>query len=908
MDVASVQLVQSVVKQGQSVKGLAVLKLDQGFVGLVEVLWQDGDGRVVGRVVRQNVKFPSTQTIRFEFKLDKFPMTVVNHIVVQATDGLLLRRARSEARFVATPSRFVWDDYQIIAWGSRNEWATRTFMDALKQTGITGGMAYATKPGRPRSDTEWLAEGDLRFYVENVCQIGWDGKIKHQFMQDFVAPAYAKGLDQPPDEKFLARQPCLNDPDYWAQARDRIHKEIEARDLYGPMAYNIGDEQSLAFFTTPYDFCFSQHCLAQFRLWLRKQYRRLDAMNAAWETSFESWESVRPMTREVIRARAADGSQSFAPWADHRQFMDQTMADLVERLIGYFHERIPGAHVGIEGTQKPAIYGGFDYWRLMTIPLSFHEIYDIGGSHRIAQSFNMNRCPTLSLIGCDRDNRAQMWQRLFHGDRGSVLWWLPAFHNADGTARDVVKAQKDSWNEFTGGIAKLLDINATAHDGVAIHYSPASARAHWITMREIPFAGDHEITNVSDLERLATMRLIEDMGYCYKFVAYEQVEKGELAKFKALFLAESSALSDAEADGIRKFVRAGGLVIADYMTGWFDQHCRRRDAGALDDVFGITRGDFSLQPFETTSTRTQGGYWFEHVPPLAGRQVLLTRNLESLAVISHRLNYPTVEATLAATTGAAVASENGVPAMIVNRYGKGLAVYLNFRLLYYSLHRTAKQQNWATTTASIFRQILELAGVKPLAQASGPQIERVSFVEGEAQYHCLRRNGGEEQAGLGELAENGVDVSKPVGVSIKVDKPGHVYELRTGQYLGRTDTARGKLAHPEPLIYSVLPYRVDGVDLSAAATYARGDRVRVGIELFTRGKPKFVRHVIRCRLYGPDSMERTGARRNLVTRTGKGGYAFDLAINDMLGEWTVVVRDVATGIERKHSFKLEPHA
>ena len=32
--------------------------------------------------------------------------------------------------------------------------------------------------------------------------------------------------------------------------------------------------------------------------------------------------------------------------------------------------------------------------------------------------------------------------------------------------------------------------------------------------------------------------------------------------------------------------------------------------------------------------------------------------------------------------------------------------------------------------------------------------------------------------------------------------------------------------------------------------------------------------------------------------------AVDLALNDMVGDWTVVVRDIATGLERRHTFRL----
>ncbi len=910
MDVASIELAKLNYRQGEVVTGRAKVKLAGRFAGKIEVRWEDSHGRVIDRVERP-AKFPSLQSIAFRFPIDKFPLSVVNRVVVQVTDDLSERRARAGARFTITPPRFAWDDFEVIIWGAKQEWATEAYIEQLKQTGVTAAMAYAIRPGRPRRDTTWLAENDLRFYVENCCQIGWDGKLWRQFVDEFVNPAYKNGITEVPDTKHLVRRPCMNDPAYWAEAKERLQAEVRARDEYMPMAYCIGDEQSIALFTSPYDFCFSEHCLKAFRAWLRKKYRTIGKLNESWDTFFKSWEEVAPMTREEVRRRS---SRSYAPWADHRDFMDTQFAALIDRMVGYVHELAPGAIVGIEGTQKPAVYGGFDYWKLMNTRIRFHEVYDIGGSHRIATSFNKNRCVFLGLNGVHQDNRARSWQKLFHGNRGIIIWWLPAFMNPDGAACDAAKKNKDLWNELTGGIAKLLDPEKSVHDGVAIHYSPASIRAHWIMMKSIPVSGDHEIANAMDYERLAWMRLAEDLGYAYRFVSYEQVERGELSDYKVLILPASIALSDAEVRAIRAFVERGGTLIADYQPGLMDANCKWREKGALDDVFGVARADTSTQPFETSTLKCGGSYWYEKVPPLGSHEILVDRNFESLSMMSNRLYYPTVESTLAPTTGTAMAREGNVPAVVVNRFGKGLAVCLNFRLLYYANHRLSKSdQIFAQQTLNVLGGLIGLAGIEPAARVGLGRreigVERVCFQDGPAEYHCLRRNLEQDhQAGLGEIVGEEAEAQTPINVSLKFRKSGHVYELRSGRYLGLTDSVSGRLEHPEPLIYALLPYKVDALDLDAKAEYARGERVRVRITLFTREKVAFVNHVLRCRLYGPDTLERTSVRQNIVTKTGKATFAFDLAWNEMAGDWRTVVRDVATGIESEHRFAIRPPA
>jgi hypothetical protein len=82
-------------------------------------------------------------------------------------------------------------------------------------------------------------------------------------------------------------------------------------------------------------------------------------------------------------------------------------------------------------------------------------------------------------------------------------------------------------------------------------------------------------------------RIVEDQGLQYNFVAYAQVEQGELMKrgYRVLVLPRSSALSAAEAKAIREFVAQGGRLIADGVPGVFDDHSRRLAAAQLEDVF-----------------------------------------------------------------------------------------------------------------------------------------------------------------------------------------------------------------------------------------------------------------------------------------------------------------------------------
>src|SRR5205809_7776880 len=99
-------------------------------------------------------------------------------------------------------------------------------------------------------------------------------------------------------------------------------------------------------------------------------------------------------------------------------------------------------------------------------------------------------------------------------------------------------------------------------------------------------ASDERIDNHFLRLRESWCRLIEDLGLQYNFVAYGQIEQGELIRrgYRVLILPRSSALSAAEAREIRAFAEQGGHVIADGQPGTFDEHSRKREKSVLSDV------------------------------------------------------------------------------------------------------------------------------------------------------------------------------------------------------------------------------------------------------------------------------------------------------------------------------------
>src|SRR5207245_405896 len=77
---------------------------------------------------------------------------------------------------------------------------------------------------------------------------------------------------------------------------------------------------------------------------------------------------------------------NFSPWADFRTYMDVSLARALDNLRQAAREIDPHTPVGIEGTQMPHAFGGYDLRRLARV-LDWVEPYDIGNAREIFGSF-----------------------------------------------------------------------------------------------------------------------------------------------------------------------------------------------------------------------------------------------------------------------------------------------------------------------------------------------------------------------------------------------------------------------------------------------------------------------------------------------------------------------------------------
>ncbi|HOX06366.1 MAG TPA: beta-galactosidase [Planctomycetota bacterium] len=815
------------------------------------------------------------------------------------------------------------DDYHVLMWNfydplytsgaGKAQLAIRRF----RELACNGGTLIATqvdspaywaslkamnlgpaKPGKPPTPEQLrevrgcapFLENRFPFYVMNVCRpIYWEwGQAKPVFRQWYEA------FNRDRDRRVFTRPGCVNDPAV-EKAMDGFTASLmkslaPVRDL--SLLYDLRDEPSITSFILAADSCFCPHCMAKMREWLKGQYADLAALNREWGTEFASWEAVEPLVSQEALERRAAGNWNFAPWADHRAFMDETFRRAVARQSELIRKSDPDATVGLAGTQCPSVFGGYDF-SILVPELDWAEVYDFGGSLACYRSFKRRRhvplLKTTFMGGSAAAHRSMLWHFAYAsgGDSGTIIWQSNAAVDVKSKALRPTKIAlelAEVYGELRSGAPRLLQLADETSSPVGVHYSQASIRADHITSianRPASLAAAQPERFAAAKCREAWWTLLEDRGLRPVFVSNRQVEAGELLKrgIKLFVLPRSIAVSDAEARELEKFVAAGGTLVADSFVGRMDEHCRERAHGALDGLFGVER-----EPGDGYHAGADRGSFDWDAPagklPVWGGGPL-------------RAEFELIEEGLRPLDGTRVlgcTEYTDVPLGFFRKHGKGRTVLFNAAPLGYldSRLRSSAGRNYQR----IFGWAAELAGVKPEAEVVDlaakqpvPGWQVFPFRHGAARYFGLTPDLQISQDVLGAIRmEGGRGGARKLGV--KLSAAGHIFEARSGRYLGRGKEAELALGPTDAPLLAVLPYRPAKLKL----TFEDG---KVVARLAAPGKARLGEHVLRFELLDARGRPVLDGGANAVA---PGGAAEWTPEGPLPRNGRILCRDVATGL------------
>jgi hypothetical protein len=497
-----------------------------------------------------------------------------------------------------------WREYRTILWLSGTTLKQAPSFDellrVLQEMGVNTGMVSNGGNAAP------FAKAGFPFYVENVVPRGLCLKFSSHVTN---WSAFINDWSKQRSEAAFVRDYCLDGAEWRKDALREVRDAARRMGPFRPLAYDLRDELSTTDSANPFDYDFAPAALAEFRRWLKTQYHDLPALNREWATDFAGWDEVKPFSTDRIKARMAGATQpngqpdwgelarmkfdpataakqparwNFAPWCDFRTYMDVSLARALGDLRSAVHEADPRTPVGVEGTQMPSAWGGYDLWRLAQV-LDWVEPYDIGNSREILGSFMPGK-PFLTTVG-ERDARAarrRLWHLLLQGDRGCIVWWSDdsvVLENGHLALTPRARELAPVLRELTSPLAALFVRAEREFDPVAIHYSQASIQVDWLLESTVDgrtwprrFSSFEASHNQLVRVRNGWLKALQDLGYSPRFVASEQIARGE-APFRALVLPGSLAMADEET---KQLAAAKTVLVSEAECGHFDEHGRLR--------------------------------------------------------------------------------------------------------------------------------------------------------------------------------------------------------------------------------------------------------------------------------------------------------------------------------------------
>ncbi len=514
-----------------------------------------------------------------------------------------------------------WKEYRTIMWigdsAEKKPEKLPLFYQRLREMGINTGMVSHLGDAKP------LVAAGFPYYVENIVNRGLCLKFNSK-VRDWGqhVTEWAKTRD----EAGLIRDYSLDDPKWLAEAVKDVQEVVRKNRALQPLAYDLRDELSTTSSANPFDYDFSPLALEGFRNWLRETYHDLAALNLEWATEFKTWGEVKPFTTDQIKNRMASGDNiprgkpdwqtlqkltfdpvtaakessrwNFAPWADHRTYMDVSLARALGSLGHAAGEIDRKALVGIEGTQMPSAFGGYDLARLSQV-LDWVEPYDIGNSREILGSFMPGK-PILTTVG-EQDSKAaqrRLWHLLLEGDSGCIVWWSEDcidWKSDDYALTPRGMALAPVLKELNSPVGRLFLRAEREFDPIYLHYSQPSIQVDWLLGSTED--GSTWLRRFSSYEashnrlvkvRNAWLKSFTDLGYSPRFITSDQIEGGGLESAIVLAMPSSVALSDVEGKVIQQWVKGGStgrVLLTDGTPGVFDDHGKLRASPALGAMF-----------------------------------------------------------------------------------------------------------------------------------------------------------------------------------------------------------------------------------------------------------------------------------------------------------------------------------
>ncbi|AHF90681.1 glycoside hydrolase family 42 [Opitutaceae bacterium TAV5] len=421
--------------------------------------------------------------------------------------------------------------------------------------------------------------------------------------------------------------------------------------------------------------------------WLKTRYRDLDDINHTWGTRFRSFDELRDSALPTT-AEFATRPGEFLVWHTfHREAFTSLLADMADAL----HTNDPHHRpVVYKSTQQSIEYPFVKRSRVFDQVLFGERARAFGGGHigvNIYGAGDRQAYETNYIYNIIRPLDDALNSDGHHG----VM--CPELNNHSGPGHQwgatfwrVLPNGLKAANFFTTGYEGAKGDYATfghfAPDGTARAKMFYSARwAHMVHRTEALWTAARPAPDMPRIAMLLPRRdvilaertdrrvskwaypmnhrvmvygWLREQGYWVDVIPETKLDAAYLSKnYNALVLIGAEHLATSEADAITRYVRDGGVLLADERPGHFDE--LHREKRQLEPILGVALGRYDNTP----SSRFTFG---KRQAPLTG--VRATGRLEL------RTTSPTAKTLLA--------TDDARPLVTTNTAGKGRVIHLAF--------------------------------------------------------------------------------------------------------------------------------------------------------------------------------------------------------------------------------------
>lgn len=866
-------------KKDQAVKGKVVLDTKGKGEYSVRITRRDTRKRITDR---QSISLNGKNEIDFSLPPGK-PLTVIQYIDIELLkDNELIDR---KSAFFSISDLWPKEDIRCMTWDSnygnskkKTSYLTQYYMEALESQGFdTHYTSYfnCTYPwmGVDFSPGIFLANRNYTCTLDRFT----DTRSDH-YPQYFNGKRVAKR-----ERNDHVRFPCLSDPHYLKAEKDKFTQIANRLKKYSVREFSLGDESRFGGNRIT-ELCFSETCVAAFHEFLKKEYGSIDKLNEEYESNYKKFEEALPVTY----SQAKENPKLIPLWTDYKIHMENTWAGIFDKSQDFVRKTIPGSIVGYEGSDsKVSSFYAADFYKLMKV-MRLNNPYKRPFQNHALDSFK--EPGTILGMGwfggfapCRNKEfyRNICWSQLFEGANSFWIWNTTPGGTGSVVASDFsffddFKECANNINEIKGGIGKLFMTSQRDYGGIGLLYSASSVHAsaltsNWPTM--------NDVLN-------SWCMLLDEARYPFRVVAYKELENGFLQKnnYRVLILPFVQSISKKEAEQIKDFVKNGGTVIADIRPGILDKHCKPYKKGALDELFGISQ--------DTKNSR-----------PEMGKIEIKSADIQN--TLPPRIS----DKSLKIEQAKALGENQGSPVLIINDYGKGKAILLNMSLADFTISKGSLESGTTRLIKShkiledLIDRILKLTG-------NGKKIKISSDAESIKNY--IYKNGAQTYVGfLQELPESTLKysmrtarplTSKPI--QIKFPRKSFVYDMRKGECLGKTDSIKTEIEPGLAKLYSLMPYKVESVDITAPKETLQGKRLDYEIKISAK-TDHFDPHIVNVSFVSPEGKKIPYYTKNVKVENGLYRGSIDLALNETPGEWKIFAKDAASGKTNAHRFTIK---